>query len=162
MAASSSGVGEGILADKEVELAGVQSSEREIDRPQQGGKRLSNHREIPICSFFVWQTWCQVLKVYHVPLLHSHPRSRDHHLHVRDGKQCCFIPSPHAAVPRRLGWVYYIPGTGQGAWCTFSAQIRGKDCELHFTDEAAAWQGVLTSLSFPKLGVPHPHAVRGH
>lgn len=51
MAASSSGVGEGILADKEAELAGIQSSEREIDRPQQGGKRLSNHREIPICSF---------------------------------------------------------------------------------------------------------------
>lgn len=71
-----------------------QSSEREIDRPQQGGKRISNHREIPICSFFVWQTWCQVLKVYHVPLLHSHPRGRDHHLHVRDGKQCCYIPSP--------------------------------------------------------------------
>lgn len=52
---------------------------------------------------------------------------------------------------------------GKGPGCTFSAQIRGKDCELHFTDEAAVWQGVLlTSLSSPKLGVPHPHALRGH
>lgn len=54
--------------------------------------------------FFVWQTWCRVLKVYHVPLLHSHPRSRDHHLQVRDGKQCSVpFPALHAAVPRRLG-----------------------------------------------------------
>lgn len=66
MAGNSSGVGEGTLADKEVEVAGVQSSEREIDRHQQSGRRLSNPREIPICSFSVWQTWCQVLNVYRV------------------------------------------------------------------------------------------------